>query len=698
MAGRNSLKFKIPPFVPPSPYQPFLRRFTDERAADLADTKALHASVTQRFDASPWAISDAVERFNTLVAETVCKEVTVENSALAQALDRCTIAILAMETAIFRRPVVQNWHLSLKDQVDLRRFLRAQEHFLANDDHVSALLYEALVNIDWGLLATLPPIPMRGAFSVPLHVLCDLNDVLERIIGTLAKQPHADAGIFTAVNDRIYRNVCKASGVDPDADHRRPLVTPADSPLRGEALLETYLAGTPFLDLFRTSVPFAIPHQKFTEHTAIFAPTGGGKTVTLQALILDFLKTDTPMFIMDSMGAMLKKIERLDIDPNRFVILDPTDEQPPALNFFKINAPPAKQMELFFYLFKAIEQGLTPRQATMISYLVELMQVIPGASLDTLREVCESRQPLYTEHFDQLPRITQGFLQNQFYGKDPFINQTKQQIAARLYTVLRNRTFAEMFGAPENKFDAFRCMQEGKVVLINTDRLYLGDEGSAIFGRFVIAQCLAAALGRASIPEAQRHLALLIVDEAKAYLDDQAEKILSDARQFGLGLILATQSPHQLPDGVQREVANNTSIKMIGGVSYSIASQLARDMHTTPEFIQSMQARPPHAVEFATHVRGLTPNAVKLSIPIGLLEQEPQMTESEWQAMRAANRARYGAETHEAPEGAPRADANRSSEGGSPSIPPRDKVKIEPKQEEAKPSAPDVNSGPDPDL
>ena len=366
--------------------------------------------------------------------------------------------------------------------------------------------------------------------------------------------------------------------------------------------------------------------------------------------IVSFLKEDDPpaMFIIDSMGAMLKKIERLEVFAgrlkDRLVVLDPHDQHPPALNFFKLRGgTDAQQMALFFYLFRAIEQGLTPRQATMVSYLVELMQVIPNATLKTLREVCESKTLAHTTELKKLPQITQDFFAHQFLGKDQLINQTKQQIAARLYTIGRSRGFNTMFSATENKFDASECIRQKKIVLINTDRLFLGDEGSAIFGRFILAQCLAAALARAPIEEDKRHLALLIVDEAKAYLDDQAEKILSDARQFGLGMLLATQAPHQLPEGVQRELATNTTIKMVGPVAYSVASQLARDMHTTPEFIQSMRSYDRSHTEFACHVRNLTPSAVKLTIPMGTLEKEPRMSDPQHAAMRAANRARYGA-------------------------------------------------------
>ena len=647
------MKSKLPVFIPPSAYTPFLRRFTDERAADIAEIKALYSTVTARFNASVWANPDIIERVNSAIAEQVTELVTLPPVPVAEAMDRCQIAILSLEKTLFKTPVINDWAvLSLKEQVDLRRFLRAQEHFLANENRVFELLSTTLTNVFAGLASMLPQLSGAASqFTVPLYTLIDANDVVDRIIGTLSSAALADAGLFADLNDQIYRNICVASKIVPYEEHKRPFITAADSELPAVQLIETYLKGTPLLDLMHTRVPFVIPRKAYRAHGAIFAPTDHGKTQTLQSIIVSFLKEDDPpaMFIIDSMGAMLKKIERLEVFAgrlnDRLVVLDPHDAQPPALNFFKLQGgTDAQQMSLFFYLFKAIEQGLTPRQATMVAYLVRLMQEI-GGTLETLREVCEAKQPKYEDGIARLDPIARSFFQNQFYGKDQLVNQTKQQIAARLYTVGYNPMFNRMFSAAENKFNAFDCIQQKNIVLINTDRLFLGDEGSVIFGRFIIAQCLAAALARAPIPEEDRHLALLVVDEAKSYLDDQAEKILSDARQFGLGMLMATQAPHQLPEGVQRELASNTSIKMVGPVAYSVASQLARDMHTTPEFIQSMRSYDRSHTEFACHVRtdNLTPSAVKLTIPMGILEKEPRMSDTQHAAMRAANRARYGA-------------------------------------------------------
>ena len=66
---------------------------------------------------------------------------------------------------------------------------------------------------------------------------------------------------------------------------------------------------------------------------------------------------------------------------------------------------------------------------------------------------------------------------------------------------------------------------------------------------------------------------------------------------------------------------------------------LSREMGTTPEFIGAMRSYAHDRTEFAAHVRNLTPHAIKLTIPMGVLENEPRMSEERHRAIRARNRA-----------------------------------------------------------
>jgi hypothetical protein len=247
---------------------------------------------------------------------------------------------------------------------------------------------------------------------------------------------------------------------------------------------------------------------------------------------------------------------------------------------------------------------------------------------------------------DDLPGKAKGFFANQFFGKnDPFVQQTKQQIAQRLYTIGTNELFDAMFGATDNRFDAADSIEQKKIVLVNTSRARLGEAGSAIFGRYILAQCLAAAFARAAIPEKDRHLAICFVDEVKAYADEQIKTILSDARQFGLGIFMATQAPHQIEKSIRDEIATNTALRLTGNFEdNNLAASLADTMQTTRQAIQSLERKDYAFTEFMTYVRGETKQgAVKLRIPMTTIANEPTMAEPAWEAMRQKNRERYRA-------------------------------------------------------
>ena len=77
---------KLPVYIPPSAYTPFLRRFTDERALELAEIKQLYASVTAAFKASVWSQEDIVERVSGVIAEQVLELVQLPAQPICEAL------------------------------------------------------------------------------------------------------------------------------------------------------------------------------------------------------------------------------------------------------------------------------------------------------------------------------------------------------------------------------------------------------------------------------------------------------------------------------------------------------------------------------------------------------------------------------------------------------------------------------------
>lgn len=486
---------------------------------------------------------------------------------------------------------------------------------------------------------SLPRLPANGPFSVPLiDLLEDPGESIEALIFSL----YEEDGLFVPLKKRLDTN---AQEVSP----RGEVVYPSD--YKGENIAYAYLKDTPLLPLLDAKVPFAIPSATRFEHCIITGGSGHGKTQLLQRLILDDLDAPDPpsLVVVDSQGDMLEKIARLERFTERdIVILAPTDT--PALNVFDINQQRLQRygkeqreqvlnhtLETFSYLFNSIiGADLTVKQSTLFNYLIYLMLAMPesmgrNATLLDLMKLMDDAGP-YRSAIEALDPVPRDFFLKDFGGKQYV--QTKEQIRYRLQAIIGNPTLARLFLAPENTVNFFDELNKGTVVLVDTNKAFLGAKNSSYLGRIAIALILQAILERAATSGFKRPVHLY-VDEAGEYFDKSIDTFLTEARKQSAGITLAHQYFGQMAPELRASVAANTSIKFAGGLSSQDAKAVAADMRTDPPFILDQPK-----LTFACYIRGHTKRAVALSVTPGALEDEPTMPEEEYRAMRARNQER----------------------------------------------------------
>ena len=138
------------------------------------------------------------------------------------------------------------------------------------------------------------------------------------------------------------------------------------------------------------------------------------------------------------------------------------------------------------------------------------------------------------------------------------------------------------------------------------------------------------------MPTDERVPTFVYVDEAADYFDRNIGIILSQARKYNTGMVLAHQFLGQLDPKLQEAFAANTSIKFAGGVSARDAKSLAPMLYTDASLIEAQGKG-----SFAAYIRGTTSSAVPLSFPLGYLEARSQMDDREFGAMRELMRERY---------------------------------------------------------
>ena len=245
----------------------------------------------------------------------------------------------------------------------------------------------------------------------------------------------------------------------------------------------------------------------------------------------------------------------------------------------------------------------------------------------------------FKEHIQKLDPTARRFFENEFSRKG--FHATRQQIKQRLYAVLSIPTFDRLFSAPKSKISFFDAFNSGKIILVNTAKDLLKSDGTAIFGRFILALIEHAVMERANLVEEKRNPVFLYMDEAQDYFDETVETLLVQSRKYNFGLTLAHQNLAQLSPRLKAIFMGNTTTKLAGGISDADARALAPDMHTSSDFLLSMKKHQDDS-DFALSIRNLTTHAVKVEVPLGFLEDTDPLESQQYEALLALNRDRVG--------------------------------------------------------
>lgn len=594
-----------------------------------------------------------------------------------------------------RRSIAELWDI----REELTRQRGQVADFEDNCEHLVAAITAMLAPLYDAAPALLDEPDVTDGIRVPtnlVHSIADLGSVTQAMLSVPFADELVERGLFVRLRERLERNLVAASGgnpADPRSFTRAPKLPEQFDAKAPEQLVSTYLGGTPLLPLFDQSLDFTIHTKSRFEHHHIVAGSGHGKTQTLQYLIANDLEAvadgNRTVIVLDSQGDLIRTIANLKLFApdgplhDRVVIIDPSDvEWPVSLNLFDVGmerlngyAPLERErltnsiLELYdFVLGTLLSAEMTQKQNVIFRYVTRLMLHIPDATIHTLRELMEpGSEKKFAEHIAKLTGTARRFFETEFAGRE--FEQTKKQVLRRLWGILENQTFERMFAHPRSKLDLFAEMNAGKVILINTAKDLLKEQGTEIFGRFFIALIAQAAQERATLPEGKRTPTIVYVDEAQDYFDRNIGLILAQARKYNVGMVLAHQYLGQLEPKLQEAFAANTAIKFAGGVSTKDARSLAPMMYCTPELIE---AQPKGS--FATHVRGQTKNALPLSFPFGHMEAQPRMDQAERAALQQRMRDLYAVHHTELAESAGSAPIAAASPDGStpkPKQPPR---------------------------
>ena len=408
--------------------------------------------------------------------------------------------------------------------------------------------------------------------------------------------------------------------------------------LRGRLAQDDWQS-TPLRKFFDIDAPFSLPEEaRFSGHW-ILSPPGRGKTTLLHAMVMEDLdRAGASLILMDSKGDLIDPMRKLKHIQDRMIIIDPDPQNPVAINPLDIaQTDLAQTVDLLEYLFASLlEFKMTAMQTTLFrSVLRSLVSTFPNPTLETFRDLLTNGYEKYREYIDKLPPDLKDFFYKDFNEKG--YADRRREVLQRLRLLLDNETMRAMLTATVTRFRISEAMDTGKVVIINNSKARLGDQGAEFFGRFFIAQVLAAAQQRSSRQRGDKPPVYFYIDECQNVIarDEKIPTILDECRSQNIALIMAHQRTKQITSENVLDALSNCAIRFAN--SDEEARYLAPRLRTSPEFLQSLGRG-----KFAAFVRDLTPQAIAVSVNRVDFGEQAMLTSAEGKTLTDRMRAQYG--------------------------------------------------------
>ncbi len=118
--------------------------------------------------------------------------------------------------------------------------------------------------------------------------------------------------------------------------------------------------------------------------------------------------------------------------------------------------------------------------------------------------------------------------------------------AAKFGQFITNTLMRNIVGQTKSAFDITDIMDNEKILLVTLSKGILGDINSSLLGLIMVSKIQIAAMKRQQMAAKDRKDFFLYIDEFQNFVTDSIESILSEARKYRLGLIVAHQYLGQL--------------------------------------------------------------------------------------------------------------------------------------------------------
>ncbi len=445
----------------------------------------------------------------------------------------------------------------IKQKIDQQLFTVSLRFLTVSDSYLNRS------KIEKGFIAALSPFTNAGYQSLrPKRYLRikAINDVLlwlykHRLLGivgnlVLSTSELSDLYHFPYTSTTKTENLSKL--------HSREL--PAPLSLKQQTESDIYFAKNTYGG---TETKIGLTTDERRRHVYVIGATGTGKSTMLLSMIQQDILNNKGLCVIDPHGDLIEQI--LSVIPREripdVVYFNPDDISfPMGINLLELTPGLSSEdairekefiAESIISVFHKIytDKYSGPRMEYILRNTIHTAFTIPDATLFTVYKLLINtgyRKGVVRNLKDEnlLDFWKFEFAKAGDYQKVKMISPITNKIGRFLFSPTAKRILEQ--GKSTVNFDTI--MNEGKILLCNLSKGKIGEDNSSVFGVLIMAKIQLAALKRARMKPEDRKDFYLYVDEFQNFATPAFAQILSEARKYRLGAILAHQTTSQLED------------------------------------------------------------------------------------------------------------------------------------------------------
>ncbi|MGD0499064.1 MAG: type IV secretion system DNA-binding domain-containing protein [Bryobacteraceae bacterium] len=300
------------------------------------------------------------------------------------------------------------------------------------------------------------------------------------------------------------------------------------------------------------TVRVSMSAEQRIRHMHVIGASGSGKSTLLLNMINQDIEHGEGLAVFDPHGDLIDEV--LGRVPEKrirdVVLLDPSDEAYPV-GFNILSAHSDLERNLLasdlVSVFRRLSTTFGDQMTTVLgNAVVAFLESSEGGTLADLRRFLV--EPGFRERF--LPTVGDPEIVYYWQNEFPLLKDRPQgPILTRLNTFLRPKVIRYMVSQKEDRLDFAEIMNGRKILLAKLSQGLIGEENSYLLGTLLVSKLNQIATSRQNRAAAERTPFYLYIDEFHNFITPSLAAILSGARKYHLGLILAHQELHQLSTG-----------------------------------------------------------------------------------------------------------------------------------------------------